>query len=91
MQKTIQTAFLLLILMTPAFGQDLSVLESLDNTIPVDPKITIGKFDNGLSYYIRQNKKPENRAELRLVVKTGSILEDDDQLGLSTLHGTHGI
>ena len=83
MQKTIHTAFLLLILMAPLFGQDLSVLESLDNTIPVDPKITIGKFDNGLTYYIRQNKKPENRAELRLVVKTGSILEDDDQLGLA--------
>src|SRR5436190_67923 len=51
--------------------------------MPVDPQITIGKFANGMSYYIRANKKPEKRAELRLVIKAGSILEDDDQLGLA--------
>lgn len=52
-------------------------------TLPVDPKVTIGALPNGLRYYIRQNPKPENRAELRLVVKAGSILEDEDQLGLA--------
>ena len=51
--------------------------------MPVDPEITMGKFPNGLRYYIRQNKKPEKRAELRLVVKAGAILEDDDQRGLA--------
>src|SRR5437588_11889946 len=38
-----------------------------------------------MRYYIRRNKKPEKRAELRLVVKAGSILEDDDQQGLAHL------
>ncbi|HEU4711648.1 MAG TPA: insulinase family protein [Pyrinomonadaceae bacterium] len=56
---------------------------SLTQQMPVDPQITIGKFPNGLTYYIRANKKPEKRAELRLVVKAGSILEDEDQLGLA--------
>lgn len=56
---------------------------SLDQVIPIDPQITLGKYDNGLSYYIRVNKKPENRAELRLVVNAGSVLEDDDQRGLA--------
>ena len=51
--------------------------------MPVDPQITMGQFKNGLRYYIRANKKPEKRAELRLVVKAGSILEDDDQRGLA--------
>ncbi|HET9789097.1 MAG TPA: insulinase family protein, partial [Pyrinomonadaceae bacterium] len=51
--------------------------------MPVDPQITMGQFKNGLRYYIRTTKKPEKRAELRLVVKAGSILEDDDQLGLA--------
>lgn len=55
----------------------------LNNTIPVDPAITTGKLDNGLTYYIRQNKNPENRAELRLAVRAGSILEDDNQKGLA--------
>src|SRR5947207_9347815 len=57
----------------------------LTATMPVDPEITIGKFANGMRYYIRRNKKPEKRAELRLVVKAGSILEDDDQQGLAHL------
>jgi len=51
--------------------------------LPLDPQITIGKLSNGLTYYIRENKKPENRAELRLAVNVGSILEDDDQSGLA--------
>jgi zinc protease len=51
--------------------------------VPFDPAVHIGKLDNGLTYYIRPNKKPENRAELRLVVNAGSIVEDDDQQGLA--------
>lgn len=55
----------------------------LTQPVPVDPQITMGQFKNGLRYYIRTTKKPEKRAELRLVVKAGSILEDEDQLGLA--------
>ncbi|MGA1496046.1 MAG: M16 family metallopeptidase, partial [Rhodothermales bacterium] len=51
--------------------------------IPLDPAITTGTLDNGLSYIIRANDTPDNRAELRLVLNAGSILEDDDQLGLA--------
>ena len=55
----------------------------LTATIPVDPQITTGRFANGLRYYLRTNKKPEKRAELRLVVNAGSILEERDQSGLA--------
>jgi zinc protease len=58
---------------------------ALTQQMPVDPQITMGKFANGMRYYIRANKKPEKRAELRLVVKAGSILEDDDQQGMAHL------
>ena len=51
--------------------------------VPVDKKVKIGKLDNGLTYYIRANKKPENRVQFRLVTNAGSILEDDDQQGLA--------
>jgi zinc protease len=51
--------------------------------VPVDPRITVGTLPNGLRYYLRVNKQPEGRAELRLVVNAGSILEDDDQRGLA--------
>lgn len=48
-----------------------------------DPKVVKGKLNNGLTYFIRENKKPEKKVELRLVVKVGSIMEDDDQQGLA--------
>jgi zinc protease len=51
--------------------------------VPSDPQVTIGRFENGLRYYIRENKRPEKRAELRLVVNAGSIDEEGDQLGLA--------
>jgi zinc protease len=55
----------------------------LTDPIPVEREITINQLPNGLRYYVRANKKPEKRAELRLVVKAGSVLEDDDQQGLA--------
>jgi zinc protease len=55
----------------------------LNAIIPVDSAIIKGKFENGLTYYIRENKKPEKRAFLRLVVNAGAVLEDEDQRGLA--------
>ncbi|UMR30244.1 insulinase family protein [Massilia sp. MB5] len=54
-----------------------------DTRIPVAPEARLGKLENGLSYYIRKNAQPEQRLELRLVVKAGSMQEDEDQLGLA--------
>ena len=55
----------------------------LDAALPLDSSVTSGRLPNGLSYFIRVNRKPEKRAELRLVVNAGSVLEDDDQRGLA--------
>ncbi len=54
-----------------------------DTVLAPDNAITIGKLSNGLTYYIRPNSYPENQVFLRLVVKSGSVMEDDDQLGLA--------
>src|SRR4051812_12491609 len=51
--------------------------------MPVDPDVAVGTLPNGLRYYVRANAKPGRRAELRLVVKAGSVLEDDDQQGIA--------
>src|SRR5579872_2540432 len=56
---------------------------ALADAMPVDPAIIRAQLPNGLRYYVRANPKPEKRAELRLVVKAGSILEEDDQQGLA--------
>ena len=51
--------------------------------IPIDSVIKTGVLENGITYYIRQNAKPEQKVEFRLVVKAGSILESEKQLGLA--------
>lgn len=70
---------LFLSLVFSAFAQTLNLTDKL----PIAPEIKIGKLQNGLTYYIRKNAKPEKKVELRLAVKVGSIMEDDDQQGLA--------
>jgi zinc protease len=72
---------------SPLHSQQKSISDFGDilQPLPLDTAMTVGTFTNGLKYYIRTNHKPEHRAELRLVVNTGSLLEDDDQKGLAHL------
>src|SRR5438477_8386861 len=72
-----------LILLLSFFSIYLNAQFNLNQPIPVDPAVKIGKLPNGLTYYIQKNLKPEKKMELRLVVNTGSILEDADQRGLA--------
>lgn len=60
-----------------------AALPDLNAPLPIGPQVKVGKLDNGLTYYIQRNRKPEHKLELRLVVKAGSILEDEDQQGLA--------
>ncbi len=54
-----------------------------DAQIPLKSEVKTGVLKNGLHYFILQNKKPENRAELQIVVRAGSLQEDNDQAGLA--------
>lgn len=51
--------------------------------IPLDPKVKVGKLSNGLTYYIRKNENPKQRAEFFIAQKVGSVLENESQLGLA--------
>ena len=51
--------------------------------VPFDPNVRRGKLENGLTYYIRHNEKPAQRANFYIAQKVGSILENDDQQGLA--------
>jgi len=55
----------------------------LNDPIPTDPKVTKGVLPNGMTYYVRANSTPKNRADLYLAVRAGSVDEDDNQLGLA--------
>src|ERR1700754_4761451 len=85
MMNTIFRAFqraVLVLVITSSFLVSTAQVNPTDK-IPVDPQVKIGKLENGLTYYIRHNKRPEKKVELRLVVNVGSINEDDDQQGLA--------
>jgi zinc protease len=57
--------------------------ESASPALPLDPRITSGTLDNGLTYYLQQHRAADKRAVLALVVKAGSVYEEDDQRGLA--------
>ena len=57
-----------------AFGQ---------NPLPNDPEERVGKLENGLTYYIRHNDQPAQRAEFYLATNAGAYQEADDQDGLA--------
>ena len=49
----------------------------------VDPNVRVGKLDNGMTYYIRHNEKPAQRADFYIAQKVGSVLEEENQRGLA--------
>ena len=77
--KKLFVAVLMLMSTAVMVAQDMEQLPQ----IPVDPDVRIGKLDNGLTYYIRHNAWPEQRAEFYIAQKVGSIQEDDNQRGLA--------
>ena len=55
----------------------------MEQKVPVDENVRIGHLDNGLTYYIRHNELPKQRAEFHIAQAVGAILEEDDQNGLA--------
>ncbi|MDR1637510.1 MAG: insulinase family protein [Treponema sp.] len=54
-----------------------------EDPVPFMEKVRTGKLPGGLTYFLLENPKPENRAYLTLVVNAGSVLERDDERGLA--------
>lgn len=72
----------------PAFAQKVAAggtaaAGGAGQKIPADPDLKTGKLSNGLTYYIRKNAEPRNRAVLYMALKAGSLMESDAQQGLA--------
>ncbi|MAJ44156.1 MAG: peptidase M16 [Candidatus Marinimicrobia bacterium] len=80
MFKKLLTLFILALFITSC-----AVINNTNSnqSLQMDPKIKTGVLDNGLTYYVLENVKPEKRAELLLLVNAGSILEEDHQQGIA--------
>ncbi len=89
MKKSFLTMLLLLAVAATSFAQlgntaaKPAKKSDLTEKVALDKKVRYGKLDNGFTYYVRNNKKPENMIQFRLVSNAGSIMERDDQQGLA--------
>jgi len=85
-KKLILSALMLLFISLVTFAQETTMEKkeiSPSSEIPKNPDVKTGVLSNGLTYYIQNNGKPEDKVELRLAIKAGSILETEDQKGLA--------
>jgi zinc protease len=78
---SLRTAYLALALACTALAPEARA--QAEAPLPFDSTVLRGRLPNGLRYLVRRNELPEKRAELRLVVDAGSILENDNQLGVA--------
>ena len=81
--KKLSLMLFLFAFLQPSIGAVAQEKINLADKIPQSKQFIKSTLPNGLTYYIQKNAKPEKTVELRLVVKAGSILEDQDQLGLA--------
>lgn len=77
MKRTLSAVLMLALIATTAKAQ------MMPQPLPIDTAVRVGKLDNGLTYYVRHNEYPKQRAEFRIVQNVGSILEEDNQNGLA--------
>ena len=83
MKRLLPLALLSILVSLTAIGQEIKLSGDLSNPLPIDSNVRKGTLKNGLTYFIRNNEKPEDKVEMRLVVNVGSLMEDDDQQGLA--------
>jgi zinc protease len=76
MKKIVLFLGCIILCFTSVFAQQMQPL-------PIDPKIRYGKLDNGITYYIRHNELPKERADFYIAQNVGAILEEDSQNGLA--------
>ncbi len=89
LSQVFKTFFVCILLVTFTGNAQTATLEKQttgavpSDVLPITPEVKIGKLSNGLTYYIQNNGKPEDKVELRLALKAGSIVETEDQRGLA--------
>ena len=78
LKRLIISITLLLGMLLPQMG----IAQSIEK-LPIDPAVKMGVLPNGLTYIIRKNSEPKGRANFYIAQKVGSILENEQQLGLA--------
>jgi len=80
MNVTIKQFFMWAMVLTPSL---LFAQVDLNQKMPIDPEVRMGKLSNGMTYYIRHNQEPKERASFYMIQNVGALLEEDNQNGLA--------
>ena len=78
---SVKRIFAALLLLLMAFSANVMMAQQME--LPIDEAVRIGKLDNGLTYFIRHNNYPENRADFYIAQRVGAMQEEDSQNGLA--------
>src|SRR6056297_546728 len=78
MRKVFVTALINFLVVSAIIAQNPEEMK-----LPLDPTVRYGVLDNGMTYYIKTNNEPENRASFYMIQNVGAILENDAQNGLA--------
>ena len=73
-------AALFCLLAVPVAAQ---VPAGLQEKIPLDGEVRVGRLDNGMTYYIRHYDNPKQRADFFIAHDVGALQEEDNQNGLA--------
>lgn len=82
MKKTLHV-WLSLVVINLLCGFATALAQSAPQPLPIDKDVKVGKLDNGLTYFIRHNEQPKERANFYIVQRVGSMQEEDNQSGLA--------
>lgn len=80
LRKKLAQLSVLLFLPAMMFAQQ---AEFLQQPVPMDSTVKFGKLENGMTYYIKHNEEPKERASFYIIQNVGAILEEDNQNGLA--------
>ena len=80
--KKILLSFFALAVLAPAQRIDAQGMPQMPK-LPIDKEVRYGKLPNGLTYYIRHNELPKDRASFYIAQKVGSVQEEESQRGLA--------
>ena len=75
--------FIILIFFCLFMSQNLWAQIDLNQKLVPDSKIIVGNLPNGITYYLRHNKEPKERASFYIIRNAGALLEEDNQNGLA--------
>ena len=75
--------FSLLFVLCSVTWQSATAQTDLQAPLPQDSQTVVGKLPNGITYYLRHNEEPKERASFYIIRNAGALLENDDQNGLA--------